>query len=54
MPFEAASKENSGRVTKRPARPMSSLDKVKKGLPVVVSPSETKITHWHQKLFSVF
>lgn len=54
MPFEAAGKEDSRRVTASLARPLSSLDKDRKGLLAVVAPSEAETTHWHQKCRSVF
>lgn len=54
VPFEAAIKEDSSRVTESLALPLSSLDKDRKGLLAVVTVSEAKTTHWHQKCFSVF
>lgn len=54
MPFEAAGKGDSHRVTASLALPLSSLDKDRKGLLAVVTSSEAETTHWHQKCLSVF
>lgn len=54
MPFEAAGKEDSSRVTESLALPVSSLDKDRNRLLAIVTPAEAKTTLWHQKWFSVF
>lgn len=54
VPFEAAGKEDSSRVTESLALPVSSLDKDRNRLLAIVTPAEAKTTLWHQKWFSVF
>lgn len=54
MPFEAAGKEDSSRVTESLALPLSSLDKDRKGLLAIVTPLRLKLLIGTRNAFLCF